>query len=74
LLNDSDWSNWLTKVAAPTPFASWTDAFQTEKGLAKRHNIDAFLSRLVVLCALSKDPALDALRPAAQQALRSLPD
>jgi len=72
MLTPEEWSTWIHKVAAPAPFASWDDAFASRAGLAKRHNVHAFLFALYVNVRESNDPKIQALLPGLQSALKTL--
>ena len=68
------WSTWMETIAAPAPLASWSDAFKSQAGLAKRHNTQAFVQVLYVMVQESGDAALiERLRPGLLAALRTLP-
>ena len=40
------WSNWFQSISSPGPLATWSDAFSSQAGLARRHNTLAFLSAM----------------------------
>lgn len=67
-----EWSTWLLKVAAPAPLASWDAAFASRAGLAKRHNVHAFLNALYANARESGDVNMQALVPGLQAALKTL--
>jgi hypothetical protein len=46
VLPDSGWAAWLAKATAPAPIASWNQAFESEQGLGRRHDVLAFLYAL----------------------------
>lgn len=50
----SELADWLGAVAAPGPLGAWGDAFKTQEGLARRHNVGSFLKS--VLAALPEAP------------------
>ena len=60
---------WLDGVASPAPMASWDQAWQNEAGLARRHNLRAFL--LALHAGISSQENLSGYRPAVEDALRS---
>lgn len=70
---EAEWTAWVTALADPTPLGSWSDAFSSEHGLAKRHNVKAFLSAVYLNASLSKDPVTRRLLPGVTEALRKLP-
>jgi len=67
-----EWSAWLLKVAEPAPLASWGAAFATRAGLARRHNVHAFLNSLYVNSRESNDLKIQVLLPGLQAALKTL--
>jgi hypothetical protein len=44
--DDDWWQGWLARVAAPAPFSNWSTAQQDRNGLARRHDVLAFLYAL----------------------------
>lgn len=42
----SAWQAWFDKLSSPMPFASWSETYSSQAGLAKRHNTLAFLQAL----------------------------
>lgn len=46
LLTPEQWQDWLQRVSAPAPLAAWSEAFGSAAGLARRHNVLAFLHAL----------------------------
>ena len=46
VLDDAWWLAWLTQVAAPTPFPDWSTAQGGATGIARRHDVLAFLYAL----------------------------
>jgi hypothetical protein len=71
LHSDAEWKAWLDAVSAPTPYASWRDAGASEAGLARFHDVRAFLLELDAAIDGSKDPALLRLAPMVAAALAS---
>jgi Protein of unknown function (DUF2785) len=68
------WSAWIKRVSSPGPFNDWEAALQTQAGLARRHNLTAFL--LVLYASLREgqdEAARQTLLPAVVDAVRSLP-
>ncbi|HEU4781070.1 MAG TPA: DUF2785 domain-containing protein [Steroidobacteraceae bacterium] len=72
LYSPDDWSVWLLKAAAPAPLDSWDAAYTSRVGLAKRHNVHAFLFALYVNARESADANMQALVPGLQAALKTL--
>ncbi|MAL03038.1 MAG: hypothetical protein CL625_02015 [Arenimonas sp.] len=67
--DEADWKSWLDGVASPAPMAAWDEAWQDEAGLARRHNLRAFL--YVLHAGTSADERLAGYRPAVESALRA---
>lgn len=68
LFSSEEWRDWLVRhTAVPA------DAFSSQAGLARRHNMMAFLSVLYMQASLSENEADDALLSGAEAALRGLP-
>ena len=68
---EADWTAWFGALAAP-PEGGWRAAFASTEGLARRHDLRAFLLAVHVEIADSKEPALMAMRPGLAAALASL--
>lgn len=68
VFNADEWREWLMTNTAVS-----SDAFSSRTGLARRHNMMAFLSVLHMQARLSENTADDALLPGAEAALRALP-
>lgn len=70
----ADWQAWLARIAAPAPLPDWNAAFASEAGLARRHNVTAFLSMLYVLVQEQDDvPTRERLLPGLRIAMKELP-
>ena len=63
-----EWRDWLVRETAVG-----ADAYSSQRALARRHNMMAFLSILYMQASLSEDEADNALLPGAEAALRALP-
>ena len=63
-----EWREWLVRVTA-TP----ADAYSSQAGLARRHNMMVFLSLLYVQADLSSNEADNVLLPGATAAFREMP-
>jgi hypothetical protein len=72
LHSTEDWQKWLQAVASPAPLPDWGAAFQSRAGLAKRHNLQAFLYALYVNARESGDAGMQALVPALQAVFKTL--
>lgn len=70
----AQWQAWLQALSAPAPLPDWGAASSSQAGLAKRHNLMAFLLVMYRTLQESKDPkARELLLPALTAALRELP-
>lgn len=69
----AEWSAWFVRLAEPAPLASWNEAFASQKGLAKRHNTQAFLMQVWVNAKLNENADDDVLLEGAEAALRKVP-
>jgi hypothetical protein len=67
-----EWQTWLLKVASPAPFPDWAATYQSRAGLAKRHNLHAFLFALYVNVRESGDPKMQVLLPGLQAVFKTL--
>jgi hypothetical protein len=67
------WRDWMTRLAAPAPLPSWEAAFADAAGLARLHNLKAFLFALYANTRDSQQPALQALAAPVRDTLRKLP-
>ncbi len=71
LFTEAEWTAWFAHLARPDPLDSWGEAFRSQAGLARRHNLRAFLQSLCLNARLSADEADDILLPGAEAALRA---
>lgn len=68
IVPDTFWDDWMKMISRPQPLASWSAAFSSQAGLAKRHNTLAFLLALhfnTTLDGDEKDASLGELVKAA---------
>jgi hypothetical protein len=72
-IGEEEWSDWLAEIAAPHPLASWSDAFSSDAGLARRHNTSAFLRELYLNASLGQNESLKVLLPGTIAAIKALP-
>jgi hypothetical protein len=73
VFTEGEWTSWFKSVAGPGPLRTWDNAFASEEGLARRHNLTAFLSALYLNAALDEDDTDDVILPGVESALRTLP-
>jgi hypothetical protein len=69
--DQAEWSAWIARISAPAPMVSWSEAFGSEAGLARRHNLRLFLFALLAALRESDSAALQARVPPVLAALRS---
>jgi len=68
----AEWNAWLLEVSAPAPFENWNAAFASSAGLARRHNVHAFIYALYANARESDDPKIQALVPGLSSVLTAL--
>lgn len=73
LHTEADWKAWFEALATPGRAASWREAVGAPEGLARRHDLRAFLLAVYAEIAEEQRPALAAMRPAVQEALKNVP-
>ena len=68
------WRNLLDQISAPSPLATWDQAFNSQAGLARLHNTKSFLLVLYANLHESTDESLQShLLGPVRQALKQLP-
>jgi len=67
-----EWSAWLLAVASPAPFENWNAAYASNAGLARRHNVHAFVYALYASARESDDPKIQSLVPGLSAVLKTL--
>lgn len=71
-LSENEWTNWFRGILNPAPeMDHWNDAFSSNAGLAKRHNLTAFLSALHLNA--SNNDNVKTIMPGLTEALKQLP-
>lgn len=70
-LSEAEWTKWLLEMATPPDHPDWVHT--STAGLTWRHNTLGFLQALYVAVTLSDEPAMQALRPGVEAALKALP-
>lgn len=73
LHDEREWQAWMDKLVQPAPLAKWDDAFSSSAGLAKRHNLQAFLLLLHVNTLQSENKSWQILNRLSLEALKKLP-
>ena len=70
---EADWQAWFAKISSPAPMKTWREAFGSNEGLARRHNIRSFLLSAYSEIRDSKDEHLAKMLPAVNAALIAVP-
>ena len=73
LIARAEWDSWFAGLASPAPLASWNEAFDSNAGLARLHNLRAFLSAIYVQAQIEGKPGMDLLVNPAAKVLAQLP-
>jgi Protein of unknown function (DUF2785) len=68
-----EWDAWFQKIASPTPLASWSEAYGSREGIAKRHNVLAFLRVAYVGAREGGDPRFEVLAPGIVAVMKQMP-
>jgi hypothetical protein len=72
LHTEAEWTAWLAKVAA-APAGGWSVVFANSDGLARRHDVRAFLLGLYLQVRDSDEPGLKSLLPGLRAQLAAVP-
>ncbi len=71
-LNEEEWTEWFLEISDPQPeMENWEQAFSSNAGLAKRHNLTAFLSALRIGAAGNEN--VKAILPGLSAAFDNIP-
>lgn len=70
---EKEWQAWMDSLVKPAPLAKWDDAFLSSAGLAKRHNLQAFLLLMHANTLQSEDKNWKILNRLSLEALKKLP-
>lgn len=71
VFTEAEWTAWFTALAGDE--ASWQNWFLSDVGLARRHNVTAFVSTIYINARVSGQAAFAPLLPGAEAAIRALP-
>lgn len=71
-LSADEWQLWLAEITSSLPFANWQGVFQSQQGLAQRHNVKAFLLSLYHGVTGSNNHKLEGFKPMLEQALQKV--
>lgn len=70
---DAEWQSFFGEVTNPRPLASWQEAFTSELGIRKRHNVRAFLLSVYASASSSADPGIRQLLGPVTAGLKTVP-
>lgn len=74
VFSEAEWTEWFTSIAGPGPLGpSWDNWYRSELGLARRHNLMAFLTLMQTNLSLTQNPVFAVQRPGVEAALRAMP-
>ena len=73
LLTEAEWTAWFAAISGPGSLGTWDNWFRTHQGLARRHNLTAFLSAIYLNADISGSANFAPLLPAATTAIKMLP-
>ena len=74
LITEDEWTKWFADISKSEPeINSWNEAFSSLAGLAKRHNLTAFLSALHLNATSSDNKNVKALMPGLTAAIGDMP-
>jgi len=73
LVSEAHWGAWLARITDPAPLRSWDEAFQSQAGLAKRHDTASFLLALHLLVSEDASASTANLVPGLEDAIRRIP-
>lgn len=69
LISEEEWTRWFAQFVP----AQGENVFSSQAGLARRHNVNAFLYSIWLNAKLSETTADDVLLPGAEAAIRAMP-
>lgn len=73
-IKEEEWRQWFSDIVNPGPeMENWEQAFSSQAGLAKRHNLIAFLSSLHVNAATIENENVKVILPPLMTALQEIP-
>ncbi|HEV7233198.1 MAG TPA: DUF2785 domain-containing protein [Sphingorhabdus sp.] len=73
VISEAEWTAWFAQVAGPGELGTWDNWFRSADGIARKHNVAAFLSFVHVGLDLSDNPGFEPLRAGVAAAIKSLP-
>lgn len=74
VFSEAEWTQWFVGIVGPGPLgASWDHWYKSERGLARRHNLMAFLTVMQTNLSLTQNPVFAVQRPGVEAAIRAMP-
>ena len=73
LHSDAEWKVFFDKLMNPAPLASWDQAFTSEQGIRKHHNVRAFLLSVFATASTSDDAGVKQLLEPVRNSLKLVP-
>lgn len=74
VFSEAEWTAWFASATNAGPLgASWGNWFRSDIGLARRHNLMAFLTVLQTNLSLTQNPVFAVQRPGVEAAIRAMP-
>jgi Protein of unknown function (DUF2785) len=73
VFSEEEWTAWFVEMSGPGPLGGWDNAFSSQVGLARRHDLLSFVTVVYTLADASGGGAFAPLLPGARAALAALP-
>lgn len=73
VFSEEEWTAWFTQLAGPGALGQWEGWFQTNAGLARRHNLMMFFGVMHANVTLSQNAAFAPMRPGVAAGFAALP-
>ena len=73
LHSDAEWKAWFERIMDAKSIGSWDDAFSTEAGIKKHHNVRAFLLSVFATASTSDDAGIKQLLEPVRNSLKLVP-
>ncbi len=73
LFSEAEWTAWFSEISGPGELGSWDNAFASQAGLARRHNLNSFIAAIYLNAKIGDNAAFAPLLPGAEAALRAMP-
>lgn len=73
LISEEEWTPWFAGVTGPGALGAWGNAFTSNEGLSRKHNVSEFVRAIYVNAKFSGGSDFDALLPGAEATIRAIP-